>query len=163
MWKQSCPRRHPCPKLLFTAPSRLVTSPRGQLSLFSVAVVWPELVLKEALAQSIQRTISSLCLNKATSSCQLYIIYLLWSSATKLCLWRQEKQTKMKKKVLEQLKVIAHFFFHSGQLEEIFCGCYLALVPFIPSSCLPLTAPCSHTQWPFHIDLPFNQLTKPWF
>lgn len=98
MWKQSCPRRHLCPKLLFTSPSRLVTSQRGQLSLFSVAVVWPELVLKEALAQSIQITLSSLCLNKATSSRQLYIIYLLWSSAAKLCLWRQEKQTKRKKK-----------------------------------------------------------------
>lgn len=98
MWKQSCPRWHPCPELLFTSPSRLVTSQRGQPSLFSVAVVWPELVLKEALAQSIQITLSSLCLSKARSSCQLYIICLLWSSAAKLCLWRQEKQTKRKKK-----------------------------------------------------------------
>lgn len=97
MWKQSYPHRHPCPKLLFMSPSRLVTSQRGQLSLFSVAVVWPELVLKEALAQSIQITLSSLCLNKATSSRHLYIICLLWSSAAKLCLWRQEKQTKRKK------------------------------------------------------------------
>lgn len=96
MWKQSCPHWHLCPKPLFTSPSRLVTSQQGQLSLFSVAVVWPELVLKEALAQSIQITLSSLCLNKATGSCKLYIIYLLWSSAAKLCLWRQEKQTKRK-------------------------------------------------------------------
>ena len=97
MWKQSCPCQHPCPKLLFTSPSCLVTSQRSEVSLFSVAVVWPELGLKEALAQSIQITLSSLCLNKATSSGQLYIIYLLWSSAAKLCLWRQEKQAKRKK------------------------------------------------------------------
>lgn len=97
MWEQSCPHQHPCPKLLFMSSSRLVASQQGQLSLFSVAVVWPELLLKEALAQSIQITLSSLCLNKATSSHQLYIIYLLWSSAAKLCLWRQEKQTKRKK------------------------------------------------------------------
>lgn len=93
----SCPPWHECPKLFFTSPSCLVSSQWGQLSLFSVAVVWPELALKEALAQSIQITLSSLCLNKATSSRQLRIIYLLWSSAAKLCLWRQEKQIERKK------------------------------------------------------------------
>lgn len=66
------------------------------MSLFSVAVVWPELVLKESLVQLIQITLSSLCLNKATSSHRLYIIYLLCSSAAKLCLWWQAKKKKNK-------------------------------------------------------------------